>query len=532
MSDLGTQLREYLDATAPPVEIEEIITDEVWIPATEEPRRQRLTIPGWAYGLAAMLVFLVLTLGLALLLPGADESDVIDEPTPPTTETSPPTMTQPPPSPDLTGDSGTLDTALGPIPWVHAAGIDAISLWGRVIQTPRGFAGIAETDVSDGRNMRLWVTSTDGVTWTEAPFPVPLDPGADVLLDEAQGRFWLTDGARLWLSDDADIWTEVDLSEITPPPSDGVMWTPGLESPAVNGDLAIFSLRLRAELPLREIFDPGSEFAGGVYSTNCGWDWELDACQGVGDDVDVVFGIDGDTREETLLARFRVDVGDGTAHVVDIDTGTRVHGYSVPGFDGEELTGIPDWNALVRVGPELTASVIEPPWSSFGLRGVFVAAVDGRFFAYVDSGPRRGATTLDAIEAWESDDGLTWTNRGTVDFGIEASGEVDVMTFQHEDHLITHINFTTGQGLLSETRLISTDGLSWRPDGADPPEGWVEPIGGGFVSFGDDGIFVSEDGDQWEELIFWSPRRGMASIAGDTLIVGLDDDIWAFDLES
>jgi hypothetical protein len=527
MSDLRTQLREYLDATAPPVELGEIITDEVWVSAADEPRRQRSILPGWAYGVAAVVVVLLLTFGPALLLPGADENEVVDEPTPNTT--------QPQPSPDLDGDSGTLDTLLGPIPWAHAAEIGHIPQRS-VIQTPSGFAGVTEKEVADGRYVSLWITSPDGVTWTEAPFPVPLDPQADVLLGETQGRLWLTDGARLWLSDDAEAWTEIDLSDITPPPSEGVVWSPRLESPAISDELAVFPLQLHPELPLHEIFDPGSEFTGGVRQTNCGWDWELDACQDVGDDVDIVLGIDGDTGEETLLARFRIEVAGETAYVVDIDTGTRIHEYSVAGFSGEQLTGIADWNAVVRVGPELTASVIEPPWSSSGLRFLFIGAVRDRFFAYVDSGPRLPAITLDEIEVWESDDGVVWTNRGPVDFGIEAPGEVDVMMFQRRNHLTTHITFDLGQTLPSEARLTSTDGLSWQPDGTDAP-GRVEQVQDGFVAFGDRGVFLSADEDKWEELISWNPSRGnSAFIAGDTLIVGLENDgtfdMWAFDLES
>lgn len=539
MSDLRNQLREYLDATALPVELEEIIIDEVWIPAADEPRRQRLMLPSWAYGVAAMVVVLLLTFGLALLVPGADQNEVVDDPTPTTNETQPSNTTQPQPPPDLSGDRGTLDTALGPIPWVHAAGIGLIP-HRSVIQTPSGFAGVTDTEVSDGRYVSLWITSPDGVTWAKAPFPVPLDPQADVLLAATQGRFWLTDGARLWLSDDAEVWNEVDLSEVTPPSSAGVVWIPSLESPAVVGDLAVFPLQLQPDLPVKEIFDPGSEFTGGVRRTNCGWYRELEACQEVADDVDAVFGVDRDTGDETLLARFRLEAGDETAYVVDIDTGIRVHEFSVAGFDGEQLTGISGsdlhWNAMVLVGSEPTATVVESPWPSFGLRHFFVAAVEGRVLAYVDRDPRPPAITLDEIEVWESEDGSTWTNHGSVDFGIEATGEAHVMMFQRSDQLIAHIMYNLQQNLPSETSLISTNGLTWEPDTPDVPGSRVERIEGGLVSPGDEGVFVSADGNQWEELISWNPSRGnIAFIAGDTLIVALDSDgtfdVWAFDLE-
>jgi hypothetical protein len=538
MSDLSTQLREYLDATAPRVELDEVTTDEVWVPVNDRRRHLRWGFPGWAYGVAAMVVVLALALGLAGLLRGADEHEVVDEPTP-TTDNQPSTTIQPQPPPDLSGGGGTLDTALGSIPWVHAAEQGLIPHLG-VIQTPSGFAGITEKEIPDGRYERLWITSPDGVIWTEAPFPVPLDPQADVMLGETQGRFWLTDGARLWLSHEAEVWTEIDLSEITPPPSAGIVWVPRLESPAVSGDLAVFPLQLQPELPIREIFDPGSEFTGGVRRTNCGWDWELEACQEVADDVDIVFGVDRDTGEETLLARFRLEAGEETAYVVNIDTGTRVNEFSVAGFNGQQLTRIAGsdlhWNAVLLVGSESTASVVEPPWSRFGLRHFFVAAVDGRFVAYVDSDPRPPAITLDEFEVWESDTGQTWTNRGTVDFGIEAPGEVHVMMFEGGDHVVAHIMYDLQKTLPNEVRLISTNGLDWEPDAADAT-GWIKRIQDGFVSFGDGAVLVSAEGDLWEELIAWNPSIGdIAFTAGDTLIVALANDgtydVWSFDLES
>lgn len=540
MSDLGTQLREYMEATAPPVKFDEIISDEVWVPAKDEPRRRRLMFPGWAYGVATVVVVLVLTLGLALLLPGVDENEVVDEPTPTTMPTRPPNTTQPLPPPDLRGESGTLDTRLGPIPWIHAAEISLLPRGGDVIQTPSGFAGVTDEEVSDGRYRSLWVTSSDGATWAEAPFPVPLNPQATVRVGESEGRFWLTDGARLWLSNSAELWNEIDLAEVTPPPSSGVLWVPRLESPAASDELTLFPLQLQPELPLREIFDPRSEFTGGVYRTNCGWDWELEACQDVADDVDVVFGVDQDTGEKTLLARFRLEAGDETAYVVDIDTDDRVHELSIAGLNGHEMTGISgsylDWNAVFLVGSEPTATVVETPWSSFGRRSIFIAAVENRFLAYVDNGPPHGATTLDAIEVWESVDALTWTSRGSVDFGIEASGEVDVRLFDESGgHVKALISYDHEGTLPIEARLISTDGLNWEPHAPDAPGGWVEQIEDGFVSFGD-GVFVSDDGDQWEELISFDPPVGdIAFIVGDTLIVALvsdgTHDVWAFDLE-
>jgi hypothetical protein len=90
MSDLNTQLREYFDATAPPLEVEEVVGDEVRVPGGKKIPSRRWAAPGWAYGMATMIVVLVLILGLALLLPGGNENDVV-EPTPTTVAPAPET---------------------------------------------------------------------------------------------------------------------------------------------------------------------------------------------------------------------------------------------------------------------------------------------------------------------------------------------------------------------------------------------------------------------------------------------------------
>ncbi len=87
MDDLSTQLREYFDATASPVEVEEVVGDVLWVPPRQTPPKRRTT-PNWAYGIAAMVAVLVLVLGVALLAPGGNEDDVV-EPTPPNVPQSP-----------------------------------------------------------------------------------------------------------------------------------------------------------------------------------------------------------------------------------------------------------------------------------------------------------------------------------------------------------------------------------------------------------------------------------------------------------
>jgi hypothetical protein len=92
MPDLNTQIREYFDATAPPLEVEEAVGDEVRVPGGKKTPSRRWTAPGWAYGMATMTVVLVIILGLALLLPGGNENDVV-EPTPTTVAPAVETLT-------------------------------------------------------------------------------------------------------------------------------------------------------------------------------------------------------------------------------------------------------------------------------------------------------------------------------------------------------------------------------------------------------------------------------------------------------
>jgi hypothetical protein len=91
MPDLNTQLREYFEATALPLEVEEVVGYEVRVPGGKKTPSKRWTAPAWAYGMATMIAVLVLILGLALLLPGGNENDVV-EPTPTTVAPAPETM--------------------------------------------------------------------------------------------------------------------------------------------------------------------------------------------------------------------------------------------------------------------------------------------------------------------------------------------------------------------------------------------------------------------------------------------------------
>ncbi len=77
MPDLSTQLREYFEATASPIDVEEIISGDPWVPSRRTPPK-RSTSAKWTYGVAAAVAVLVAILGLALLIPGGNENEVAD----------------------------------------------------------------------------------------------------------------------------------------------------------------------------------------------------------------------------------------------------------------------------------------------------------------------------------------------------------------------------------------------------------------------------------------------------------------------
>ncbi len=93
MPDLGNQIREYLDETAPPVEMEEILTKRIGAEPVRpirpwEPKRR---LSGWAVGLTAGVVVLVLIGGVTWLVrsPSGVIAPVITEPPAPTVTTVP-----------------------------------------------------------------------------------------------------------------------------------------------------------------------------------------------------------------------------------------------------------------------------------------------------------------------------------------------------------------------------------------------------------------------------------------------------------
>jgi hypothetical protein len=113
MLDVRTQLRDYLDATAPAVELEDIVMSSAGSDPVRplHPRMRKPPIQGWATGAAAAVVVLLLVGGLAWL--SRTSQDEVVEPTATTTTLGTTTTTSPTPL-DAVG-------VVGPGSWSVAA---------------------------------------------------------------------------------------------------------------------------------------------------------------------------------------------------------------------------------------------------------------------------------------------------------------------------------------------------------------------------------------------------------------------------
>lgn len=153
MSELGTQLREYFDATAPPVELDEIRTDQIWLPEAGSSSRQRRT-PNLGFGLALAVIFVLMAVSLVLLVPETDRSDVVDEPVPedPVDKSG---LIEPAGSgSELTWDEVDLPMDSGRLGWLVA---DDQSFY------------ISMTDSFEVTTDWSWFVSHDARTWTQIP---------------------------------------------------------------------------------------------------------------------------------------------------------------------------------------------------------------------------------------------------------------------------------------------------------------------------------------------------------------------------
>ena len=161
MLDLGTQVREYLDATAPAVKLEEILVKPVTDPPVRPliERRPKRRIPGWAYAAAVAAGVLFVVAAFAFLLRSMGDVAPVDHPTTTVVPSS--------------------------LEWSRVAHSEQI-LGGsgdqRLLSVTSGGPGLVAVgyDQSGGfSDAAVWVSS-DGLTWDRVPHDESVFGGAGV----------------------------------------------------------------------------------------------------------------------------------------------------------------------------------------------------------------------------------------------------------------------------------------------------------------------------------------------------------------
>lgn len=224
MLDLGTQLRDYLDATAPAVELEDIPTK----PAGDSqvralrPRRSSRPVQAWVSAAAAAIVVLLLVGGAAWLLrTDSSEEPAIATTVVPTTVTpttlSPPTTSTPPDA--VIGSTVAPTTTTGALPPGNGPKLE--------FRRIEALEGIATSSVVmgvwfDGALYSLegggtLLRSGDGSTWEPVPaFDFPDDSTSRLLTDgERLVAYVIPDdcpsGIRVNVSSDGSTWVQSEI---------------------------------------------------------------------------------------------------------------------------------------------------------------------------------------------------------------------------------------------------------------------------------------------------------------------------------
>jgi len=203
MSDLKTQLRQYLDETAPPVEHEDVIR-RIEVGSATPAKRTTFQIPGWLYAVAAAAAVMLLIGGLAWLIgpgPAVDPADTV-VPTTLAGTVVPSTLAESAPTTEVVS-SGEFVVTWTRAQWDEGEGPRLFD----IVAAPSLLLGTDDLDLGG----RLW-RSSDGVNWE------PLFSELTDVSVAADGPFVLigglrSDGTRALLrSSDGENWTEVDYS--------------------------------------------------------------------------------------------------------------------------------------------------------------------------------------------------------------------------------------------------------------------------------------------------------------------------------
>lgn len=193
MSDLATQLRDYLDETAPAVGLEEILAEPVGTPPVRRlaPRRVERHVPGWVYAVAVAAAILLLVGGVAWLLRPQATVAPADQPT-----TTTPTTTGSE-SLGVVGEwsihAPTFDASQAPLSFTDAA----VTPFGLFAAGYRGFSEVWRSD--------------DGIEWNS----IDTDdieyerPSFSYIEGSELGLVLISPGNGVWFSSDGNDWSRV-----------------------------------------------------------------------------------------------------------------------------------------------------------------------------------------------------------------------------------------------------------------------------------------------------------------------------------
>ena len=487
MSDLRTQLKEYLDETAPPVAFEEI-TRRIGTTPLSVRIRIAPRIPGWVYAIAAAAVVLLLIGGLALLIRPTVVDPAEELPTPTTVPSTPTTVRGAAPEGfgglQVIEEFGSSELP----PSFSASDVDLPIVSQSSTVSPIGEIQWTVFELSSAEQPAF----LDG--WTEIP---------DATVDASHiSQFIASDGILIEARQKVlGIIGEMSLQEWDV----GVAWPETISLESQRQEWADDGLTLFVEPAERGVVEL-------VLYT-------MDEDEGQDSRVEVV------ARLELSIAR-----NDGTwvVEVVDSETGSLIGTItsSIPWpTDRDILDSLTGRNSDLMVHTLSTgtsAEVVEPDWfdplSPQRLEGLTLEEVivrDEAFLAYVHG---ESSDSEPVIEVWRSTDGRSWDVAGLIDLppvglldegdpanplgwnGILESDGVLIADFWNHDQVYA--------------LRRSDDGINWESPQVPPipvgnpifgnPNGSVHPVDAGWVWMSGDAtdhaLWVSDDGDTWHQI--------------------------------
>jgi len=511
MLDLSTQLRDYLDETAPPVELEEIFTK----PVGEEPvrpierRQPKRLLPRWAFGAAAAVVILLLVGGVVWLSRSDPELGPAEQPTVSTPRPTTPSTVAPDSEDPLVDQTPDLVSSLGTLTWTKVEGTrESLPSWWLKADAASGFVSFERADSSrPGQEQPLVWRSEDAVTWTSEQVP-ELAGYSSVMFeipswtDTSEEIDWALafSGETSTLFQARDSWVPVDLPEPPLPPLSGVVWTIGPEMLTESDGVIVVPASGFARIPWENYYGTRENF--GFEAPNWPeWDESSQVMQ--------FFDSSG-----TMLAELTVGVVGGSLVFTDIGTGDVVH----------EVGGLAEYlpDLIFQDNGDVDLSVLnvtgmwvsteggafeyqEAPWSGPRYKPDMVLPLPaGGFAAYV---VLESEGCVGGVEVWTSEEGVTWVDHGTPAFLENVTCAGDVFVWPWTAGLRAEVLANSGFQAWE-----SIDGLTWTREAVLPPVtrvyettfGYVAVSMSDYPTIDPNGPFfkfwISHDGVTWEPV--------------------------------